>query len=251
MYLNQIQQHKLADLLAVLAEPLEEKEIRFRLGYLLLDLLRAQHYASYVWDQKTQRFDHGVSIGMSHDNLHQYEAYYQFNDPITLKLQQHKEPVRVTEILEQHKLLKTEFFNDFLYKDGLYWGVNLYAWSNGRNIGDIRIWRSKCGENFNETDMAILNLIKPAFTAALKRCQHNQSSLMMTTLPPAASNRLSQREKEVLELLTKGLADKEIARSLNISFTTVRTHIGHIFHKCNVENRGKLMCLMQGGSALK
>ncbi len=33
------------------------------------------------------------------------------------------------------ELKKTEFFNDFLNKDGLYWGVNLYAWHLRQTYG--------------------------------------------------------------------------------------------------------------------
>lgn len=241
MYITERQLNKLSKLFAVLAEPHEEREIRARIGYLLLDLLQADHYASYVWDRDLGRFDRGVSIGMSVDNLGHYESYYQFNDPITLKLQLHHHPMRVTDILAQQELLKTEFFNDFLYRDGLYWGINMYAWSRGVNIGDLRIWRSKSGENFEESDLAILNLIKPAFIAALDRCQTKSASQWNHN---TLRDILSEREAQVVELLTQGLVDKEIARRMDISFTTVRTHIGHIFHKLNVDSRAKLICLL-------
>lgn len=48
---------------------------------------------------------------------------------------------------------------------------------------------------------------------------------------------LSPREKEVLELVAKGLLYKEIADQLNISFHTVRQHIGKIYEKLHVQNK--------------
>jgi DNA-binding NarL/FixJ family response regulator len=48
---------------------------------------------------------------------------------------------------------------------------------------------------------------------------------------------LSNREKEILELLSKGLLYKEIANNLFISPETVRKHVYHIYEKLHVNNR--------------
>lgn len=48
---------------------------------------------------------------------------------------------------------------------------------------------------------------------------------------------LSKREKEILEMIAKGLLYKEIADSLFISTETVRKHVKHIYDKLHVDNR--------------
>lgn len=48
---------------------------------------------------------------------------------------------------------------------------------------------------------------------------------------------LSQREKEILEFLSKGLMYKEIAAQLFLSPETVRKHVYHIYEKLHVSNR--------------
>ena len=48
---------------------------------------------------------------------------------------------------------------------------------------------------------------------------------------------LSTREKEILQLLAKGLLYKEIAEQLNITTGTVRIHIHKIYEKLHVQNR--------------
>lgn len=48
---------------------------------------------------------------------------------------------------------------------------------------------------------------------------------------------LSAREKEILELLSKGLMYKEIASQLFLSPETVRKHVYHIYEKLHVSNR--------------
>lgn len=48
---------------------------------------------------------------------------------------------------------------------------------------------------------------------------------------------LTNREKEVLELLSKGLLYKEIADQLGISFGTVRQHLYKVYEKLHVQNK--------------
>lgn len=48
------------------------------------------------------------------------------------------------------------------------------------------------------------------------------------------NNELTKRELEVMELIVKGLDDKEIADKLFISCLTVRTHKAHIYEKYSV-----------------
>lgn len=48
---------------------------------------------------------------------------------------------------------------------------------------------------------------------------------------------LSERELEVLQLMAKGSANKEIAAQLNITNSTVKTHITSIFQKLNTSDR--------------
>jgi DNA-binding NarL/FixJ family response regulator len=50
-------------------------------------------------------------------------------------------------------------------------------------------------------------------------------------------NILSNRENEILELLSRGMLYKEIAAKLFISQETVRKHVYHIYEKMHVNNR--------------
>lgn len=48
---------------------------------------------------------------------------------------------------------------------------------------------------------------------------------------------LSQREKEVLELLAKGFMYKEIADRLDVTHETVKKHLKNIYQKLHVQNK--------------
>ncbi len=48
---------------------------------------------------------------------------------------------------------------------------------------------------------------------------------------------LSKREKEVLEYISHGLSNTEIAKKMFVSNNTIKTHISHIYSKLDVKNR--------------
>ena len=54
---------------------------------------------------------------------------------------------------------------------------------------------------------------------------------------PLARFGLTDREREVLELLDAGLSRREIADALSVSLNTVKSHVGHIYEKLGVTNR--------------
>lgn len=56
---------------------------------------------------------------------------------------------------------------------------------------------------------------------------------------PGVPDDLTPREVEVLRQLALGLANKEIAQALSISEETVKSHVGNIFGKLQVENRSQ------------
>lgn len=48
---------------------------------------------------------------------------------------------------------------------------------------------------------------------------------------------LSKRELEILELLSQGLSNQEIAAKLFVSLSTVKTHLQNLFQKLDVKRR--------------
>ena len=55
--------------------------------------------------------------------------------------------------------------------------------------------------------------------------------------PPAPPARLTQREQEVLRLVSQGKSNKEIASALNIAENTVKNHLKNILEKLHLDNR--------------
>lgn len=65
--------------------------------------------------------------------------------------------------------------------------------------------------------------------ASRRREQENQEQ--------RAIERITPREREVLQALTNGLSDKEIAERLHVGVGTVRNHLASIFGKLGVQSR--------------
>ena len=73
----------------------------------------------------------------------------------------------------------------------------------------------------------------------------------MTMFEPKAQQPeplLSEREREVLELIAAGRSNKRIAMELRIAEKTVKTHVGHVLAKLGVSDRTQaaLLAVQQG-----
>ncbi|MBV8990536.1 MAG: response regulator transcription factor [Solirubrobacterales bacterium] len=75
-------------------------------------------------------------------------------------------------------------------------------------------------------------IIAPTAAARLVRAIADGSRPVL-----AEPERLTRREREVLELIVKGRANKRIAFELGISEKTVKTHVGHLLAKLGVSDR--------------
>lgn len=61
------------------------------------------------------------------------------------------------------------------------------------------------------------------------------ATLVRRSLP--GSSAITEREVEVLELLSRGLGNKEMARELFVSEATVKSHLSHVYTKLGVDTR--------------
>jgi DNA-binding CsgD family transcriptional regulator len=64
---------------------------------------------------------------------------------------------------------------------------------------------------------------------------------MRAELPTALRDRLTSREREIVQLLAEGKSSKEVASSLNISVKTAETHRANIMRKLQLHTVSELV----------
>jgi RNA polymerase sigma factor (sigma-70 family) len=63
----------------------------------------------------------------------------------------------------------------------------------------------------------------------------------MAALPETLSNRLTPREREIVQLVVEGKSSKEVAESLNISVKTAETHRSNLMRKLQLHTVSELV----------
>ncbi len=106
-----------------------------------------------------------------------------------------------------------------------------------------------CGDSVDDLVVSIQGAIrnelycKPRVAAILANRLHEIAVERGTSV---CGSTLTEREVEIVELLDKGLSNKEIARRLDIRVATVKNHVHNILAKLNVNRRGEAAAILYG-----
>lgn len=101
----------------------------------------------------------------------------------------------------------------------------------------------------NQTDNYVLtisngtinryNLDKSALRALQDAMSENALKSEQSALHNEKTDCLTERQKEILTLVSKGLSAKELSKSLGISYFTVTTHMKNIYSSLQVNNKAE------------
>lgn len=220
------------DVVARLARLPPSADVRAGVFEDIVRLVRADFGASYVWQADRSESEHLVNFNMDPANLRRYGEWYQYRDPMTAELRRRRTATLVDAVIPRKALERSEFYNDFLARDGLHHGINMFVFDGARDLGDLRIWRARHRPDFGRREVHILDALEPFLRRALMRTGRNPAHGM------------TPRERQVATLVARGCRDRDIARLLGIGFGTVRTHLNRAMEKCDCANRAELAALM-------
>ncbi|MDA3809125.1 MAG: response regulator transcription factor [Spirochaetaceae bacterium] len=131
-------------------------------------------------------------------------------------------------------LMLTTFDDDQYINNALKYGATGYLLKNTPPEKLISsIYAAKSG----------IVLISPAI---IKHLTQNSSVYEQPKKIPEWLNELSNREKQVLKLISNGMNNKEIADELFIAEQTVKNHVSIIYSKVGTHDRMKIVNLSKG-----
>jgi DNA-binding CsgD family transcriptional regulator len=205
----------------------------------------------FLFDENKELLDDPICYNINDSVLKAYNDYYwQLDDIRNLAFDQ-KEPIISTQLMDYKTWVNTEYFNDFLAKNRLYYSCGIDIHAEQRLLGTISLFRTNKDNNFTTNDLIYLKILAKHSSNHLKKLfeieklKNIHYERKETLLINKANNfNLSNRERDVLKLILTGKTNEEIASELFISVNTVKKHLSHIFNKTEVHNRTELAAIV-------
>jgi DNA-binding CsgD family transcriptional regulator len=150
------------------------------------------------------------------------------------------EPVAISDLLSARAFHRLRVYEDICEPLGVADSIRLYLPAPPGLTRYFFLDSRRRG--FGERQRSLLRLLRPHLVLARRRHPG-----------PRAAALLTNRERELLQLVALGLTNGEIARELVVSEHTVRTHLANVFAKLGVHTRTAAVAvgLQGGGPALR
>jgi DNA-binding CsgD family transcriptional regulator len=139
-------------------------------------------------------------------------------------------------VTDFHRLgLYGEFFRYLGVEDQLTVTISTRASGHPAGVSIDRGSRA-----FDEHDRYLLGRLRPHLMAARNNAIHFSKALSARSTEPSGSNaldRLTGRQREILNQLSRGSTNAQIATALDISADTVRKHVENILQRLGLPTR--------------
>ncbi|MGD2198761.1 response regulator transcription factor [Lysinibacillus fusiformis] len=185
------------------------------------------------WEMSNNELKTPVLFNIEVHTINEYLHLYKNFDPLH---PQNIDTQHAIQLLNNNKamcLQKQSHYKDVFLRENSYEDeMALYLKVDDRHVAVIGFLR-KIGEKlFNEKDVLML--------VYLKRNIENMYALHLHLQPPILFE-MTAREREVLNFVSKGLKNIEIAQQLIVSENTIKKHLQNLYRKFQVTNRTQLL----------
>lgn len=143
---------------------------------------------------------------------------------------------RDTDLLSDERRISSEFYRKYFQPQNLDKGCGMIIMDGRFTRCFINLIRKTGDEDVTEHEMRIMELLLPHVE---KNILYMMREFKKNRIIPN-SNLLSNREKEVVEMVKMGYSNQEIGEKLGISSATVKKHISNIFIKTGKKKRTQL-----------
>ncbi len=217
----------------------------------LNDLIPFNAANFFIFENSIQKKEKTIILNISDQVLKDYNDYYYKLDDIRKIAFDRPEASRSSDLMNYSQWSKSEYFNDFLAKNHLYYSSGIDIHYKEQLLGTISLFREENDGDFNLTDLLYLEMIRKYCSGQLYKVLkinqlQNEKKLHSKKIVEGKclEFNITEREKEVLNLMIAGKSNNEIAEELYISINTVKKHLSHIYNKSNVKSRTELAAIM-------
>ena len=117
--------------------------------------------------------------------------------------------------------------------------ADMFFRSGSEIIAVLSMLRHHSLKPFSAEELSFLRTLQPFLEFALKAVYIPNRRTQRQTLTETYA--FTVRELDVVELLMDGCSNKEMARALDLSLATIKTHLIYIFQKANSSSRTELL----------
>lgn len=210
------------------------------------------YYAANFFTYNNEELEGGLKkVNIPDRAIEDYQEYYYKIDDIKLKTFNQKEAIISTDVMDYKRWINTEYFNDFLLKNNLYYSCGVDIHYKNIILGTIGLFRESTDLNYNQKDLLILEILKKQLANQMfklntieKMIKSKDNNLSQKLEMSETIYNLTDRECEIVNYVINGKNNKQLADELFISINTVKKHLNNIYKKMKVNNRTELTYLI-------
>jgi DNA-binding CsgD family transcriptional regulator len=148
----------------------------------------------------------------------------------------------ISDVLSRRAFRRLELYQEVCRPLGIEYMMRLWLEPDG--AGGARLEFDRHKRDFSARDRSVLDALLPYLR---QLCRHALLRRRVSKTPlGAVAERLSRREREILELVAVGKTNAEVASLLWISPETVRKHLENAYAKLDVHTRTGAVAALYG-----
>ena len=175
-----------------------------------------------------------------------YTASYREHDPLrpTLFARFDVRVACIDEEISETDLLQSVYYREFMLPLDHRHVADMFFRSGSDIIAVLTMLRNTTLGPYTAQELQLLRTLQPFLEYTLNR--EYQPRRFRERKEICQAYGLTEREVDVVELIVGGASNKVIARELQLSLATVKTHVQHVFQKAGVSSRTALSALLLG-----
>ncbi|WP_375741369.1 LuxR C-terminal-related transcriptional regulator [Pseudomonas boanensis] len=196
----------------------------------------ASFLAFYQVDSRLQARDFRL-LRMDARTHRDYLCHYREFDPLqpALCVDSGRPVLPLHDAMTRQPREQRQVYQGFLQRHGICDVVEVIARDQGRPVAGVSLLRTVELGRFATRELDCLQGLQGLLELAARHAPGARE----TVANPLAN--LTAREQEIALLLREGQTNKDLARQLDLSLATVKTHLIHLFRKTGARSRTELV----------